>query len=470
MGGVRVLYLSQRYYPFRGGSELVMGELAERLAAEGGQATVYATDAWDLEQFWSRGYRHLETGLEIVNGVPVVRWPVRHLPLGRLAYPVMRRLMTHLSDLPLPGRVGLLERLGRFSPWVPALARRLALQEPADGFDLVHACNVTFESLLLAARDYARRASLPLVVTPFVHLGEPDDRRVGKYYGMAHQMALVRQAAAVIAMTGMERDFLVQRGVPADRITVTGAGVDPAAVTGGDGPGFRQRHGLGSAPLVISVGANAYDKGTVHLVEAVRRLWAAGRTVELALAGARLSHFDHYLASLPAADRRRLLVLGAISDAERRDLYAAADLFAMPSRTDSFGIVYLEAWACGLPVIGARAGAVPEVIRDGVDGLLVRFGDVAGLTQAIAAILDDPARARAMAAAGAATLPERSWSRVYDRTRAVYEQALATTNPHRQRQAPRLTATPAPHAAPLPSTLSTASTPSTPDDAPRPRP
>jgi glycosyltransferase involved in cell wall biosynthesis len=419
---MRILHVVQRYFPFRGGSELVFGELSERLARQGHQVTVYTTDAWDLEHFWRRGRRRIETVSEVVNGVPVVRWPVRHLPAGSLVYPVLRRLMTHLSDLPLPGRVAALERLGRFSPWVPGLARRLGRDEPAGGFDLVHACNVTFESLILAARDYARRARRPLVVTPFLHLGDPSAGRVGAYYRMAHQNALLRQADAVIAMTELERRALLARGVAAERITVTGAGVDPASVQGGDGDAFRRRHGLGDRPVVFSVGANAYDKGTVHLVEAVRQLWAAGWAVELVLAGPRLSHFDRFLAGLPAADRARLRVLGPISDAERRDLYAAGDVFAMPSRTDSFGIVYLEAWACGTPVIGARAGAVPEVIRDGVDGLLVPFGDVAALAAAIARLLDDPAGARALGAAGRATLPARSWAAVAGRVEAVYRQ------------------------------------------------
>ena len=66
---------------------------------------------------------------------------------------------------------------------------------------------------------------------------------------------------------------------------------------------------------------------------------------------------------------------------------------------------------------------MPEVIRDGVDGLLVRFGDVAAIAQAITTILDDPARARAMAAAGASSLPDRHWARVYQRTLSVYDSA-----------------------------------------------
>jgi glycosyltransferase involved in cell wall biosynthesis len=417
---MRVLHVVQRYAPYRGGSELVFGELAERLAAGGDQVTVYTTDAWDLEHFWQGGRRRIEPATEFINGVAVVRWPVRHLPAGQIAYPVLRRLMTHLSDVPGPATVGALERLGRFSPWTPELARRLGREEPVGAFDLVHACNVTFEGLLLAARDYARRAGVPLVVTPFLHLGDPDAGRVGKYYAMAHQDAVLRQAAAVIAMTEMERRALLARGIADERILVAAPGVDPASVTGGDGATFRRRHGLGDAPLVFSIGANAYDKGMVHLIEAVQRLWAAGRAVELVLAGPRLSHFDRYLDGLPAAVRSRLRVLGPIDDQERRDLFAAGDVFAMPSRTDSFGIVYLEAWACGLPVIGARAGAVPEVIRDGIDGRLVAFGDVPALAATLADLLDDPAAARRMGAAGQATLPERTWAWVAERVRALY--------------------------------------------------
>ena len=72
----------------------------------------------------------------------------------------------------------------------------------------------------------------------------------------------------------------------------------------------------------------------------------------------------------------------------------------MPSRTDSFGIVYLEAWLNGVPVIGARAGGVPEVITDGVDGYLVDFGDVAALANRIELLLRRPEAARAMGEAG----------------------------------------------------------------------
>jgi glycosyltransferase involved in cell wall biosynthesis len=74
----------------------------------------------------------------------------------------------------------------------------------------------------------------------------------------------------------------------------------------------------------------------------------------------------------------------------------------MPSRTDSFGIVFLEAWANGLPVVAAAAGGVPEVVRDGETGLLVPFGDLDRLSRALATLLSDPVLARSLGAAGRA--------------------------------------------------------------------
>jgi glycosyltransferase involved in cell wall biosynthesis len=98
----------------------------------------------------------------------------------------------------------------------------------------------------------------------------------------------------------------------------------------------------------------------------------------------------------------------------------------MPSRTDSFGIVFLEAWCYSLAVIGARAGGVPDVIADGSDGLLVRYGDPEQLADAIGGLLANPERRQQMGAAGRAkVLATLTWDRVYQRAQAVYDQLLA---------------------------------------------
>ena len=88
-------------------------------------------------------------------------------------------------------------------------------------------------------------------------------------------------------------------------------------------------------------------------------------------------------------------------------LLAGADLFLLPTERESFGLSALEALACGVPVIGARAGGLPEVVRDGVTGFLREVGDVEGMSAAAVEILSSPDKWQAMSAAAAADARER---------------------------------------------------------------
>ncbi len=95
----------------------------------------------------------------------------------------------------------------------------------------------------------------------------------------------------------------------------------------------------------------------------------------------------------------RVHFLGALEEAQRDAVYAAADIFVLPSTGEGFGIVFLEAWSFGLPCIASNRDAAREVIRDGVDGFCVD-PEPQRIAEAIGALLADPARRMAMGAAG----------------------------------------------------------------------
>lgn len=424
MTAMRVLHVIQRYYPYVGGSERYFQQLGERLVAEGHSVTVLTTDAWDLEHFWAAGRRRVETQEEWVQGVRVVRFPVQRLPGPAISYALLRRLMVELSRL--PGTAPLLRRMALLTPRVPALVRYL--QTTTEPFDLVGTANITLDFTILPALSFARQRHIPHVCTPFVHLGEPGSTQIRRYYTMRHQIELLKQSTRVVVQTGREREHLQSLGVGSEQLRIVGAWVNPDDFVGGDAARFRAAHGI-AGPIVLTVGTAAYDKGSVHLIEAMQRLWHQGSDAALVHIGSsRMAHFERFVAALPAEHRRHIHLLGFRSEAEKNDALAAAQLFALPSRTDTFGIVYLEAWCYGLPVIGAYAGGVPDVIDDGENGFLIPFGDTYSLAQRIAGLLADRRRAHHLGQQGRAkVLREFTWNSRFAAFAAVYQEALASS-------------------------------------------
>jgi glycosyltransferase involved in cell wall biosynthesis len=420
---VKILHVIQRYYPYIGGAELVFQEIGERLAREGHSVTVYTTDAWDLERFWRADRRAVGLVNETRRGVYIQRFPIEYLPLSPLTFPALKRGMSLLAQLPFD-TTPLLFSLARRTPYLPDLDE--ALDTTAEHFDLVHTGNISLDSAVYAAYRFARRKNIPFVLTPFLHLGESSNEHVVRFYTLPHQLEMLRRADAVVVMTEREGQALTERGVAPSKIHHIGAGVEPEALAGGDAARFREQHEI-TAPVVAYIGTAAYDKGTVHLVEAMKRVWER-KDVALVLAGSQLSAFERYIADQPDEVKRKIHQLGFIADPVKRDLLAACDVLAMPSRTDSFGIVFLEAWLYDKPVIGARAGGVPEVIREGQDGFMVKFGDVDALAARILQLLDDRALAQKMGQCGhARVLHEMTWAQQYAKVKELYERVIQSS-------------------------------------------
>lgn len=419
---MRFIHVNHRYAPFVGGSELFIKELSERFVRTGHAVEVVTTDAFDLEYFWdARRVRVDAPPRETVAGVQVRRVPVRHIPGSSIVFRGTRRLMGELSRAPIAMHASAFAAVSRAQPWLPGLARGIECCGPAD---LIHATNIGLEGLALRARDAACKQDVPFVLTPFIHLGDARSALARRYVSMPHQRALLQAAMAVLTMTEAEAQFVASLGVRTHRIHVVGAGIEPGTVTGGDGDSFRARHAV-TGTLVAAIGALAEDKGTMTLVRAVAQLRRAGRDVDLVLAGPALTGFTRWYTALPETERQGIHILGFIDNDEKRDLLAAMDMLALPSRTESFGIVYLEAWANAKPVIAARAGAVPELVRDGENGLLVPFGDVEALARAIDILARDTPQAGMLGAQGCkVTLGKNTWSHVFRRVERAYGSAL----------------------------------------------
>ncbi len=187
-----------------------------------------------------------------------------------------------------------------------------------------------------------------------------------------------------------ERQALRDCGVDESRLVLQGMGIVPEECTGGQRERTRQSWGFGPDDVVVGHLANlSEEKGSVDLLRASERARndESPPAFHLVLAGATMPSFLRYWKRHRAPGVR---LLGELSDVAKRDFFAAIDVFALPSRVDSFGLVLLEAWANGVPVIGYRAGGIPWVIRDDVDGLVVPCGDVQGLAHAMVRLAANP--------------------------------------------------------------------------------
>jgi len=176
---------------------------------------------------------------------------------------------------------------------------------------------------------------------------------------------------------------------------------------------------------LLFVGRLDPRKGLHHLIAAMPEIVkkTGGRT-RLLVVG------DSYLrarlqASVPAAARDHVVFLGHVPSADLPRWYATGDIFVSPaSGNESFGIVLIEAMASGRPVVASDIPGYRSVIAPGVNGVMCPPGDVPALAAAVIALVEDPARRRALADNGRARAIEFSWPRVTDQLEGVYRDVL----------------------------------------------
>ncbi|MEQ8821064.1 MAG: glycosyltransferase [Sumerlaeia bacterium] len=215
-------------------------------------------------------------------------------------------------------------------------------------------------------------------------------------------------------------------GVAPERITLVPSGVDPGRfVLAGDARAAvreRLRAAWGveePGPVIGTVGAYVDHKDPLNLIEAVPALIERlpGARVVFVGEGELRPDMETRIAALGLGERVRLT--GWREDVAEH--LAAFDLFVLPSKLEGLGTALLDAMAVGLPCVAARTGGIPDIVRDGENGVLVPPRAPGPLAEALAALWQDPARREAFAQAGPATVRERfSTGRMVEGTLAVY--------------------------------------------------
>lgn len=355
-----------------GGSESHARALARTLAERSHEVTLVG-----LQPAWPRA--GLDRGAEFRDGrAHVLLLPSR---LGRAGAALDSLLPTELLDAS-------------------------ALRERIGELDVVHSFAREYAA---SGERLAREWGAVFVETPLVHPGQPfagDGRR---------DVARYRLADAILALTEWERGWYIGRGIAPDRVHVTGVGPILQA------PPDREP----DPATILFVGRREPYKGYLALARAAPLVWRARPEARFVVIGQRAWHATLTDRAVPSRDPR-WVDLGVVDEPAKARAFAACTVFCMPSRHETFGQTYLEAWLVRRPVI---AGDIPPV-REVVDGAGVCVAQrPEAIAEAIRALLADPARARELGRRGYERVTTRySWEAVTDRVEAAYERALVSSS------------------------------------------
>jgi len=292
-------------------------------------------------------------------------------------------------------------------------------------FDAIHAGRVLPEGLVgwCAARLFGK----PLVI--YAHGEEITTwRQSGKFRAMRFAY---RHADTVIANSEFTRDELLKIGVREQRIVLIHPGVDIERFRPGlPCDDLRAQVGCGeSGQLLLSVGRLSRRKGFDQVIRCVQRLLSDHPGLHYALVG--IGEDQQYLQELAheCGVAHRVHLLGHVAGADLPRWYNAADVFVMPNReidgdTEGFGMVFIEASACGTPVVAGDAGGTASAVNNGVNGYRVDGNSLVAITATVHRLLAEPAlRERMSASAHQWATQGFSWDRVASATWAIARQA-----------------------------------------------
>jgi phosphatidylinositol alpha-1,6-mannosyltransferase len=382
---MRILFITDKFVPERGGSQIIFGQTYAHLR---GHDVTVVTRAWPGDREVDAAYPHRVVRVPYSN-VPRLRSPMLWLTLDRVA-------------------------------------RRLARKER---FDQIH-CGQTVETAPLGVR-LARKLGVPCVVHTFAedvttYLRHP-------FYGPMMRRGL-RDATVVTSISQFTVEHLRNLGVDEARIRLLYPGVTPSAFepTGREAE-IRKRFNLEGKQVILSLNRLIPRKGQDTVLQALPKVLERAPNAAYLIVGGGPEEARLRALATQLGVNEHVRWAGSIPNTSAVDYYHACDLFVMPNREmpngdiEGFGLVFLEANACGKPVIGGRSGGAVDAVEDGVSGYLVNPtspDEVAG--RLLELLLDGDLRVRLGAQGKQRVLREFTWNQSGERLAGIVDLAAST--------------------------------------------
>lgn len=368
---MKIVHLVLNYHPSIGGTQILFKGISENLVYNyQDEIEVLTVDSYYGPH--SNLYKKITPQKEVINGVLVRRFSFFRKYRFWLA-------LLHKIVIKLTGRtVPLFERYN-IGPWSPSLTKAINCTKA----DVISASSSTFLYMDYPLYRHKLTNPKPFVFQGAIHFSPNDHDNVVA----PRTLKAIISSEYYISNTHYEKDRLVNLGVPAEMIVVTGTAVNMNELQKGNRAAFRTKFQLGDNDILIGyIGRLEATKSIDILVAAFVKAYLINSNLCLVIAGFESNYaiqLQQYVYSLQPEIAKRIFIELNISNASKINLYHALDIFVLPSVNESFGIVFLEAWSCKKPVIGAAIGAIKSVISNGIDGLLMEPFDAVSLCNQI---------------------------------------------------------------------------------------
>lgn len=366
---MKFLFVSNLFWPAKGGSS-IFRYLAEELAQKGEEVTVLTSDCYLTDDFVNPNRKGITPLKEEKGGVKIIRLPV---------FSRGRRLF-RLGEVLGSSFCGVAKRGPIFSS-LGEILRKREVDWVVSGFFPFLA---SFWGWLIKKRNRSRLALLPAY-----HFQEEG-------YENSFLWWLLKRSDLVLCLTHFEKKLFHQKGIDPRKLRVIGGAVEDFLLSSPLTP-------FPAKPKVLFLGVKSAHKRVPLLLEAMKILWKEGEEAELIIAGPETffsPKIKKKIVALPRQWREKISYHSEVSEKRKKELIDQSWVLVNPSAFESFGLVFIESWARGRPVIGRRIPTLEELVSPGKDGFLFLPGSARDLAEKIKRLIRNKELAEGMGRRG----------------------------------------------------------------------
>jgi len=385
---MRVVMSILRFKPAIGGGEEHVHQLSKKLVENGHQVVIFTSD---LKTHYPKpAYLNKESIKESYDGLPVKRF---HALCMTKEYPLLQGLTKSLLK---------------------------------EDFDIIHAHGYgyfTSDSSTLVS--FICKKPLVLTTHGFFPASAPVNPLLTEAYVAFSRLWLLKRVRKLICVSRADA-MHYRKLVDSSKVVVIPNGIDIEYWSKLPKQGKFRAMFEPKGPVIVSVGRITQVKGYQYLIQATPRILRKFPNAMIFIAGPDVGYLN-YLKRLAHKLRvnKHVVFTGTVIGEKKKELYVDADMVVVPSIDESFGIVALEAMACGKPVVAASVGGLSDIIKHGVNGLLAKPRNPSELAKAVLTLLKKPTLAMQMGYHSRKDVEKYSWSRVVECVEEVYREALS---------------------------------------------